>query len=397
MTAPIPPKHDPLSISKIEIRHLKPVLTKPFTTSFGTTTVRDTVLVSLYTTDGLEAHSETASPEAPSYNEEYVGTALPILRDWLIPALRDRLHGQISSYDDLRSVLNTVKGNYFAKTGIEAAYWNLVSQQTGTPLKEILGGTTDEVLSGFSIGAKTPEDILSRAEEAVSQGFQRLKVKIWPGLDLDIVLGELRRRYPAIMLQVDANASYDPFNEDHRRQLKALDQYNLLLIEQPFDWTDMVDHVRFQAEADLKTPICLDEPIRNRGDVRRALDLWEHFGIRDRLIINIKPPRMGGYWESVQAAHLLRSRSTPGWIGGMLELAQGKWMNIILSSNPAFALPGDHLQPQPYYQRDIFTPLPRIKTDGTIEVPSVVDYCQLDWEAVDALSVERWSYGMQNA
>lgn len=380
-------KHDPIRLQSAAVYHIRPVLTVPFTTSFGTERERDTVLVILRTADGLEGYGECTTSDAPLYNEEFTEGAIAVLNRFLLPALG---HGVINTFDELSQSFNTIKGHHFPKCAIESAYWQIVAQQTGTPLKTIFGSTRDEVMAGFSIGAKTPEGIFERAQAAVTRGFKRLKIKIWPEMDIDAVIGELRRQYPDLILQVDANASYDPFNSTHRDQLKALDAYNLLLIEQPFAYNDIYDHARFQHETGLKTPICLDESIHSAEDARRALTIWRGFGIGERLVINVKPPRVGGYRESVKIADYLHNENALGWVGGMLELGLGKWLNITLASHPAFTLPGDHLQPQPYYLRDIFTPLPELSENSTIPVPERVKICELDYGALDELTAQKW-------
>jgi O-succinylbenzoate synthase len=388
-----PLSHEPIQLQEITIYHLRPVLRMPFKTSFGVQKERDTILVALKTKSGLVGVGEAPSLTEPMFDHQYIWSDYDVLLRFLIPRIRDFLNGQIDSYTRLEGVFSSIKGHTFSKCGIEAAYWHLVSQQTSQSLKTLWGGQQPRVIAGFSIGGKDVDDVLARAAKAVEVGFKRLKVKIWPGFDIEVI-SRLREKYPTLMLQVDANCAYHPFNPDHHQALKALDQFNLLLIEQPFSDNDLFDHARFQAEAQLQTPITLDESIKTPDDARRAVELWQMFNVPNKLIINIKPPRIGGYWPGRIIAEFAHQHHIPCWIGGMLELGAGKWMNVILAAHPGCTLPGDHLQPQPYYEQDIAYPLPAIQADGTIQVPTAGAGCEIDWEAVQRLTVNHQTISM---
>ncbi|PJF43884.1 MAG: o-succinylbenzoate synthase [Phototrophicales bacterium] len=387
---PQAPTHEPLQLTWLSVIQLRLKLQKPFITSFGRQDERDTLLVMLRTQDGLVGIGETPSMAAPMYDENYLWADLDVLQRFLIPTVSEQLKGVICCFDDLESIFKPVKGHRFSKCGLEAAYWHLVAQQKNVALASLWGGRAESVQAGFSIGAKTLDDVLERAERAIQAGFKRLKVKIWPGFDR-IVLEAIRNQYPNIMLQADANTAYDPFSSEHIAALKTLDELDLLLIEQPFAENRLLDHARFQAEHNLKTPICLDESIRDLNDVRQAIDLWRLFEVSERLVINVKPPRVGGYWESVRIATYCQAHQVPCWVGGMLETGLGKWMNISLAAHSAFNLPGDHLQPQPYYQQDIINPLPTLRTDGTVIVPSG-EIGEIDWETLERLQVARFDF-----
>lgn len=378
------PAHEPLQLKEITLRRLRLHLQMPFRTSFGTQYERETILVILKTHDNLIGVGEAPSMAEPMYDHQYVWSDYDVLRRFLVPHLPTVITTYQKLWDD---VLCSIKGHSFGKCGIEAAYWHLVSQQTGQSLKTLWGGTLDRVVAGFSIGGQDIDDVLARAEVAVDAGFQRLKIKIWPGHDIE-VMAALRDRYPELMLQVDANCAYDPFYHYHQQALKALDEFNLLMIEQPFNGRDLFDHARFQAEQRLQTPIALDESIVSIHDARRAIELWRLFEVGDKLIINIKPPRVGGYWQGRLIAEMGQAQQVPCWMGGMLELGLGKWMNAILAAHPGCTLPGDHLQPQPYYERDIVQPLPTIQPDGTILIPNQGVGCAIDWQAVEDLTID---------
>lgn len=387
----LPPQHDPIQLKEIEISILRPTLMFPFTTSFGTQRERDTVLIVLKTDSGIVGVGEAPTLTEPIFDDQYAWGEYDVLKRFIIPDIQGRLGGKIESYEQLWSSLSRINGHSFGKCGLEAAYWHVVTQQTGKSLKTLWGGKPDSVVAGFSIGGKTIYDVMERAQKAVDLGFRRLKVKIWPGFDV-LVIDALRERFPDILLQVDANCAYDPFDHDHQDALTTLDEFDLLLIEQPFDDGDFFDHARFQAEYELATPICLDESAKSLDHVRKAYEIWNHFGIADKLVINIKPARVSGYWQSRLIAEFGVLHNIPCWIGGMLEFGIGKWMNIILASHEGCPLPGDHLQPQPYYQFDITNPLPSIRDDGTIPVPTSGVGCQIDWNAVEKLTVDRQTY-----
>ena len=378
------PEHDPIHLSAIELRQLRLRLQFPFKTSFGVQQVRDTILVILHDEDGLIGVGETPSLVAPVFDHQYVWADYDVLQRFLLPAVLEQ--PPIASVTDLHRAFSTVKAHHFAKCGLDAAYWHLVSQRTRQPLASIWDTEQASVGAGFSIGGSSVEDVLERATKAVEAGIMRLKIKIWPGFD-QVVVAAVREAYPNIMLQVDANCSYEPFNPDHAQALKSLDDYNLLLIEQPFALNRMFDHARFQQQTDLKTPLCLDESILNVHDARQAVELWDMLGIRERLILNIKPPRVGGFAESLKIAAFAQENDVTCWVGGMLETAMGKWMNIILAAHPACTLPGDHVQPQPYYECDIATPIPLADASGHIKVPTGMQPFELDWHAIDDLTI----------
>lgn len=376
--------HDPIELSEITLRRLRLKLRLPFTTSFDTAYERDTVLVILTSNDNLIGVGEAPTHNAPVYDHQYTDATFDVLHRFLIPSIKH----PITSAEQLQHSMARFKGQTVGTCGIEAAYWHLVTQVTGQSLKALWGGQANAVVAGFSIGGTSVDDVLARAHTAVEAGFKRLKIKIWPGFE-GSVMTALRRDFPDIMLQVDANCAYDPFDPKHQRALKALDYFDLLLIEQPFGGDDMLDHVRFQADHQMQTPIALDESIRSLNDARRAYKLWQMFDIGNKLVINVKPPRVGGYREARRIANYVEENSIPCWMGGMLETCVGKWMNIILSSHPGFTLPGDHLQPQPYYERDIALPLPTVQPDGFIAVPATGTGFEIDWEAIEKLTIER--------
>lgn len=383
------PQHSPLQLSKITLHQVRLRLRFPFKTSFGTQYNRDTVLVAMHSQDGRVGIGETPSLLAPIYDAQYVWADFDVLQRFLVPAIMTANNGWIHGLLDLQHAFECVKGHRFAKCGLEAAYWHLVSQQEGVSLQSLWGGATQHVAAGFSIGGESIDDVLARAERATELGIPRLKIKIWPGFDYEVIAA-VRRAYPDIMLQVDGNSAYDPDDDSHRSALQSLDDFGLLMIEQPFADNRIPDHAWFQKEVDLKTPLCLDESLLDIHDARQSAILWDQLGIKERLIFNIKPPRVGGFAVSRQIADFSLEQGITCWVGGMLETVAGKWLNIIFASHPACTLPGDHLQPQPYYEQDIATPIPTTDADGMIAVPTNVPPFTLDEEALHLLTTVQW-------
>lgn len=354
-----PENHETLNIAEADIFHIKLELTNPFTTSFGTIKDKDVVLVFLKTADGITGIGECSVNPNPDYNEESTQTVLTVLDKHLLP--RINIKQNINNVEDLLAIYGGVKGNFAAKTGIESAYWDLLSKRDGIPLHKYWGGGRDRVLTGVSIGGEDIDTTLRRVDKAVDMGFQRVKLKIRPGNDIQLIHA-VRSRYPDLPLQVDANAAY---SIDETDVFLKMDRYGLMLIEQPFSSTDLLDHARLQSQID--TPICLDESVRDYTTVRHAVELWSHIGKLDRLVINIKPPRMGGYWQAVKTADLCIDAGVRAFCGGMLDTSWTKLMNIQLSSHLAFVLPGDHAQQERYYTEDIAEP-PLVNSSGVIRV-----------------------------
>jgi o-succinylbenzoate synthase len=345
-----------VSISRIVIHRVPLALRVPFTTSFGTYETLDRPFVVIETNDGMRGVGEIPTLLDPAYKAEVDTPAvLTSLREFILPSVA-RVHREKGRIDDipaLRESYAWVKGAVFAKSGVEAAMWDIVAQHAGEPLWRLWGGEDRTFPVGVSIGGKTLSQVLDLAERAVALGYGRLKVKIWPGFD-DEVARAVRHRFPDIRLQVDANSAYTMANW---RRLQALDDLDLLLIEQPLFDDDIVLHSEISRE--LRTPICLDESIHSLRDARSAATLWERNNALDRLIINIKPPRVSGFAEAIAIAHFCHEQGIQTWIGGMLDSAWGKAMNLNFNGLPEIDLPGDHFSPGgTYFVEDVVeTPL----------------------------------------
>jgi len=344
----------PVPVRGAEIRLLRLPLVEPFETSFGRTDSRLVVLVRL-DAEGASGWGEVVAMETPSYSYETATTARHVIRDYFVPAL---LKEPVAGLADLARRFAVFRGHPMARAGLELAFVDLVARLRGEPLARVLGGTRQRVAVGVSLGIQPAlPALLERVERHLALGYQRIKLKIKPGWDLDVV-AEVRRRHPGILLSVDANAAYTLADREH---LKRLDAYRLLMIEQPLEVDDVVDHAALQEE--LETPICLDESLTGLQRVRQALAL------ESCRIVNMKVGRVGGYSQALPIHDLCRAQGVPVWCGGMLESGIGRAHNIALASLAGFTLPGDISASRRYFARDIIAPEVDVAGDGTVAVP----------------------------
>ncbi|MBI3741318.1 MAG: o-succinylbenzoate synthase [Chloroflexi bacterium] len=344
-----------MRIESIELRHIKIPYLTPFQTSFGVGVENDHTIIAIKT-DGVIGWGECVASAEPYYSAETAQTAWHVLRDFIIPSL---LGKNISSVDDALALMARVRGHNMAKAGVEAALWDAFAKQKEISLAKILGGTRDEIVVGVSIGLQpSVADLVKRVAGYLSEGYARIKIKIEPGRDVELAAA-VRKEFPNILLQVDANSAYSL--RDIAR-LRPLDQFNLLLIEQPLGYDDIYDHSKLARE--LTTPICLDESIDNVSDANVAMELGAC------KIINIKPGRVGGFSESKKIHDACAARNVPVWHGGMLESGIGRAGNIALASLENFRLPGDISASKRYFSEDIVEPEFEMNRDGTITVPT---------------------------
>jgi O-succinylbenzoate synthase len=343
-----------MRLDQITLNVVRLPLVHPFQTSSSRKEHLDHILVRVATTEGVVGWGECASPADPFYCPETTETCWHILRDCLAPMVLGR---EWTSIEQLTGCYRLVKGNAFARAGLEMAGWDALARSQVKPLHELLGGTRSEIRSGVSLGIEPDvEVLLGRIAEFLDQGYRRIKLKIGPGQDVDVVR-RVRQRYPAIPLQVDANSAYTLAD---LATLKQLDDFDLILIEQPLAHDDIIDHARLQAE--LVTPICLDESIHSAADARKALDL-------DACrVINIKVSRLGGLLEAKRVHDHCHARGVPVWCGGMHEFGIGRAANVAIASLPGFTLPGDVSGSDRYYRRDLVDP-PILAARGAIAVP----------------------------
>jgi o-succinylbenzoate synthase len=336
------------------LREIHIPLVTPFETSFGRVTDRRMLLVEA-DVDGATGWGESVAGEGPFYAPETVETAWHILRDFIWPILKDQKFNSASEVWDL---LAPIRGHNMAKGAIESAIWDAEAKQKGFPLWKLLGGVREEIPCGVSIGIKgSLEELTATVERELAAGYQRIKIKIKPGKDIEPV-EHLRQRFPNIRLMVDANSAYQLEDWPH---LKRLEAYYLMMIEQPLGWDDLYSHAELQRKLD--TPICLDECIHTDEHARAAIEL------RACRIINIKLGRVGGYTPARHIHDRCQSKQIPVWCGGMLESGIGRAHNIALSTLANFSLPGDITASHRYWTEDVIDPEVEVTPQGTILVP----------------------------
>lgn len=345
------------TLQSVELYLVRLPLVRPFTTSSHTKDHLEHILIRVRDEAGREGWGECASASDPYYCSETSETSWHILRDFLIPGLLG--HGW-DHPDAAAATWRIVRGNRFAKAGLEMACWDLYCRTRGEPLAGPLGGTRKEIHSGVSLGIEpTPDAIVEQVAHYLDQGYKRIKMKIAPGRDVAFV-SAVRRRWPDVQLMADANSAYSLDNPEHIAALRGLDGLNLMMIEQPLADDDIVDHAQLQAQ--LETPICLDESIHSVDDARKALDLGSC------RIINIKVSRLGGLSEARRVHDLCFGRGVPVWCGGMHEFGIGRAANVAICSLPGFTIPGDVSGSDKAYREDIVEP-PIRAHGGAIDVP----------------------------
>ena len=344
-----------MTIETIVLREIRMRLKAPFETSFGVTQDRRILLVEVIM-DGLSGWGEVTTIESPSYNSETTDTAWHIISDFIAPQLIGK---SLSKASDAAALLSAIRGHQMAKAAVENALWDAESQLKQIPLSKLLGGTLNEIACGVSLGIReSPQALVTKVEEELRSGYQRIKLKIKPGKDLDFVAA-VRREFPDIRLSVDANSAYELKDTNH---LKELDQFNLLMMEQPLQWDDIYSHAKLQSQ--IRTAICLDECINNAAHAEAAIEMGAC------RIINIKLGRVGGYSKARQVHDLCQQHSVPVWCGGMLESGVGRAHNIAMSTLPNFTLPGDVSASQRYWKEDIIEPEVEVSSRGTILLPT---------------------------
>jgi O-succinylbenzoate synthase len=344
-----------MHIERVDLFHLNLPLVHPFETSFGVETVRQTVIVSVQS-EGFTGWGEAATAAGPWYEYETVDTCWHVLHDFLAPRA---VACDILSLEDVASLLAPVRGHHIAKMGLEAAIADLLAKMQGSSMAQLLGGTRERIAVGVSIGVQdSVPALLQRIERFRAQGYSRVKIKIRPGWDGEVVR-QVRSRFPRLPIMVDANSAYTLADAD---SLAELDECDLMMIEQPLAHDDLVDHAVLQRR--LRTPICLDESVPSLAAVRAALAL------RSGRIINIKPGRVGGLVAAKAVHDLCHMRGIPVWCGGMLETGIGRAHNVALASLPGFSLPGDISASSRYFAQDIVEPAFVVDADGSMKVPT---------------------------
>jgi O-succinylbenzoate synthase len=343
-----------MRIAAVELSVVRLPLVRPFETSFGQMAAREFVLVAVRDR-GAVGWGECVADADPFYSAECTATAWHVLAKYLVPAVIGRTFEHAR---DLSAAWRRVRGHSMAKAALEMAAWDLEARQAARPLCELLGAPARPIASGVSLGIEPSiEALLGRVETELAAGYRRIKIKIKPGWDVKPVEA-IRARFGAIPLMVDANAAYTPADTG---ALAALDRFDLMMIEQPLHYDDLVQHAALQRS--IRTAVCLDESITGPAAAADALDLGAC------RIINIKPGRMGGFGPSLAVHDLAAARQVPLWHGGMLETGIGRAHNLHLSTLPRFTLPGDVAASRRYFVPDLIEPPIEAAPDGTIAVP----------------------------
>jgi o-succinylbenzoate synthase len=345
-----------MKIEAVTLRELRIPLKYFFETSFGRTEKRRVLLITVHC-EGAEGWGECVASEGPFFSYEWIETAWATIRDFLAPFVIGR---DLKSAKESAGLMSRVRGHNMAKAAIENALWDAEAKAKQQPLWKLLGGTRNEINCGVSIGIQdSHEELLEKIETELAAGYQRIKVKVKPGWDLE-VLSKVRQRWPKILLSCDANSAYRPTDLEH---LRKFDDFLLLMIEQPLWHDDIFYHGKLQRE--LKTSICLDESIRNARSAETAIELGAC------RIINIKTGRVGGFSEAIAVHNICERHEVPVWCGGMLETGIGRAHNVALSTLPNFSLPGDVSASKRYWEEDIVEPEIEVTGRGTIPVRDV--------------------------
>ncbi|MBV8069575.1 MAG: o-succinylbenzoate synthase [Acidobacteriaceae bacterium] len=363
-------------VDRVIVRQIRMPLVHPFETSFGRTQQRDIVLVEAVAGD-ISGYGEVTAGENPFYNEEWTGSVWPLLIDYVVPRILDH---KFESPLDIAPRTKYIRGHLMARGGVETAVWDLYARLHNEPLwTTIGGGARQEIPCGVSIGIQDSIDVLiEKIAHELSAGYQRIKIKIKPGWDIDVVR-EVRRNFPAIKLMVDANSAYTLNDVDH---LRKLDDFYLMMIEQPLAYDDILDHAVLQAA--IQTPVCLDECIRSARHAEQAIR------VKACQIINIKLGRVGGFAEAKRIHDVCQQNGIPVWCGGMLESGIGRAHNVALATLPDFVLPGDISASKRYWERDIIHPAVEITRNGAVNVPNGAGLgYDVDVDYVESLTIRK--------
>lgn len=365
-----------MKIASIELREIRLPLVHFFETSFGRTTERRILLVRVEDIDGAEGWGECTAGEGPFYSEEWTETCWEAVETFLAPMIVGQ---QVKSASDIWDLMSAVRGNRMAKAALETACWDLEAKRGGVPLWQHLGGVHREIACGVSIGIQdTPEDLLGKIEHELDAGYQRIKIKIKPGWDREI-LAMVRARFPQIALMGDANSAY---TLDDAALFRSMDEFNLMMFEQPLAHNDIFDHAELQRQ--VKTPICLDESIHSSEDARHAIQIGAC------KVINVKLGRVGGHAEAQRLERVCRQSKIPVWCGGMLEAGIGRAHNIAMATLEGFTLPGDVSASERYWAEDIIDPPVTITAQGKIIAPDApgIGY-EIKRERIESLTVRK--------
>ncbi|CAN5874845.1 o-succinylbenzoate synthase [soil metagenome] len=367
-----------LRVERMVLREIGLPLREPFQISSGTSWERRIFLLELQQ-DGATAWSECVAMEQPNYSAETIDTAWLAIREWVVPRVLGR------DFEEPQEVHPQLEqgfcGHPMAKAAVEMGCWDLAARLREQPLAKLLGGTRERIATGISLGIqRDPEALIERARVAHAEGYRKIKIKIKPGADLEYIAAAREALGPEAHLMADANSAYTLADADH---LARLDEYELMMIEQPLGRDDLVRHAALQKR--LRTPLCLDESVTS---VERAEDM---IALGSGRIVNIKPGRVGGFASSIAIHDVCERHGIPVWCGGMLESGIGRGHNVALASLPNFRLPGDLSPSARYWERDVVTPEWTMDAEGMVAVP--LDRpgigVEVDLNRIDDLTVRR--------
>ncbi len=326
-----------------------------FETSFGRTYERRIILARVEDADGFEGWGECTAGEIPSYSEEWTDSCWETVEKILAPMVIGK---EFEQAEDVWGLMQRVRGNRMAKATLETAVWDLEAKKSDVPLWKHLGGTQKEIACGVSIGIQdSVEQLFEKIQTELDAGYRRIKIKIAPHWDFDVIK-QVRERFGDILLMGDANSAY---SLNDIELFKRMDEFDLMMFEQPLTHSDIFDHAKLQKE--IKTPVCLDESIRSPADARQAIEM------KACKIINIKLGRVGGHAQAKQTEAVCRNSNIPVWCGGMLESGVGRAHNIAMSTLEGFTLPGDVSASKRYWHEDIIEPEVEVSENGTIKAP----------------------------
>jgi O-succinylbenzoate synthase len=346
-----------LCIDRIALREIHLALKEPFRISSGVESIRRVLLLEISDRDGATVWAECVAGALPNYTPETIDTAWLAIRQWLAPRVLGRAIDGPDAVHDL--LAKNIRGHNMAKASLEMGCWGLTAEMQGVPLAALLGGTRNRVPTGISLGIQSaPEGLVERAVAAVAAGYRKIKVKIQPTQDLDYVRAVRHALGDDVEIMADANAAYTIADASH---LAALDEFNLIMLEQPLGADDLLQLAQLQRM--MTTPLCLDESITDPNRARSMIELGSG------RIINIKPGRVGGFTASKAIHDLCQTAGIPVWCGGMFESGVGRAYNVALASLPNFSLPGDLSPSARYWRQDVVSPEWTMDADGMVHVP----------------------------
>jgi O-succinylbenzoate synthase len=365
-----------VTIRTVELIEINLPLVHFFETSFGRTYERRIILVRVEDADGAEGWGEITCGEVPGYSYEWTDAAWVTAEKILAPMVIGK---EVENAAAIFDLMKRARGHRMSKAGIETACWDLEAKKLGVPLWKHLGGVRTEIECGVSIGIQDSiEELFEKIQTELDAGYHRIKIKIAPHWDYDVVIA-VREKFGDIRLMGDANSAYTLDDID---LFKRMDEFDLMMFEQPLAYDDMLDHSKLQAQ--IETPICLDESVKSPEDARKAIEL------KAGRIINVKLGRVGGHAQAKQVEEICRTSGIPVWCGGMLESGIGRAHNIAMSTLEGFTLPGDVSASKRYWHEDIIEPAVEVTRNGTIVVPEGTGIgFQVKSDRIEKLAVKR--------